>query len=238
LNDEEDLQDIDEIIEPIKQLIKIEYSIIIEEGKECVGAIFKSRADINLDIARRMHNFDPALKLIKNNLLIAVRLSECIKIFDWITLSLLLGSYRSVNKELRFMLESMCQAFYIDYNHFSTPIETKIEILKALGNYGNFIGGQLIDKTKLNKSLKKEIKKIYGHLSDFIHPSFEESKILFKRIERIRQGKAIRIQDDLEVNKFDKSSVMQCLENCYTLSSLVIKISEKFEELFVKQEIP
>ena len=175
---------------------------------------------------------------IKENLLIAVRLTECMKIFDWILVSLLLGSYRSVNKELRFMLESICQAFYIDYNHISTPLDTKFEILKALGNYGNFIGSKLINKTKINDSLKKELKEIYGVLSNYVHPSFEESKLLLKRMEEAKISKSDELSYILHVSKFDESSVKQCLSNCKSVKELILKINRRFEELYINSEIP
>ncbi|KKK57816.1 hypothetical protein LCGC14_3050690, partial [marine sediment metagenome] len=38
------------------------------------------------------------------------------------------------------------------FNHFSSSLDTKFEVLKALGNYGSFVGSKLIDKTKLNNT--------------------------------------------------------------------------------------
>jgi len=222
----------------VKQLIDLEYSKVIEDGKNYIDEIFETLDKINTEILKHIYQLHPDLLAIKDNLLIAVRLTECMKIFDWILMSLLLGSYRSVNKELRFMLESMCQAFYIDYNHFSTPLETKFEILKALGNYGIFIGGQLIDKTKLNKSLKKELKEIYGILSNYVHPSSEESKLLLKILEKAKISQSDKLSYILGVNKFDESSVEQCLSNCNTVKDLILKINTRFEELYKNNEIP
>lgn len=222
----------------VKQLIDLEYSKVIEEGKDNIDEIFETLDKINTEILKHIYQLDPNLLEIKENLLIAVRLTECMKIFDWILVSLLLGSYRSVNKELRFILESMCQAFYIDYNHISTSLETKFEILKALGNYGNFIGGQLIDKIKLNKSLKKEIKEIYGILSNYVHPSSEESKLLLKRMEKAKISQSDKLSYILDVNKFDESSVEHCLSNCNSVKELILKINTRFEELYKNNEIP
>jgi len=222
----------------VKQLIDLEYSKVIEDGKNYIDEIFETLDKINTEILKHIYQLHPEMLAIKDNLLIAVRLTECMKIFDWILMSLLLGSYRSVNKELRFMLESMCQAFYIDYNHFSTPLETKFEILKALGNYGIFIGGQLIDKTKLNKSLKKELKEIYGILSNYVHPSSEESKLLLKILEKAKISQSDKLSYILGVNKFDESSVEQCLSNCNTVKDLILKINTRFEELYKNNEIP
>ncbi|MHA1344261.1 MAG: hypothetical protein ACTSQG_09755, partial [Promethearchaeota archaeon] len=155
-----------------------------------------------------------------------------------ILLSLLLGSYRSINKELRFMIESICQAFYIDYNHISSPLETKFEILKALGNYGNFIGGRLIDKTKLNGSLKEEIREVYGILSNYVHPSPEESILLLKRMENAKISQSDKLSYILDVNKFDESSVEQCLSNCNRVKELILKINTNFEKVFKNNKIP
>jgi len=222
----------------VKQLIDLGYSRVIEEGKDNFDEMFDTLDEINSEILKHIYQLDPDLIAIKDNLLIAVRLTECIKIFDWILICFLLGSYRSVYKELRFMVESMCQAFYIDYNHFSTPLETKFEILKALGNYGNFIGSQLIDKTKLNKSLKKEMKEIYGILSNYVHPSSEESKFLFKRIEKAMRSQNDKLSLILDVNKFERSIVEDCLSNCNSVKELILKINTRFEELFKNNEIP
>ncbi len=222
----------------VKQLIDIEYSKVIEEGKDNIVEMFDNINEINSEILNHIYQLDPNLRALKDDLLIAVRLTECMKIFDWILMCLVLGSYRSVYKELRFMLEAMCQAFYIDYNHFSSPLETKFEVLKALGNYGNFMGSQLIDKTKLNKSLKKEIKEIYGILSNYVHPSSEESKLLLKRMEKAKMSQNDKLSIILDLNKFDESSVNQCLLNCKNVKELILKINTKFEEDYKNNEIP
>jgi hypothetical protein len=44
------------------------------------------------------------------------------------------GSYKAVFGELRFMLESVTQAYYVDLNHYNTSIMCKLEVYKALGD--------------------------------------------------------------------------------------------------------
>lgn len=221
----------------VLELIKKGYQKVIDEGSDYFDEIVDTLKEISKEILEHIAQTDPKLLANRYNLLIAIRITECVKIFDWILLGLLLGTYRSVNKELRFMIESMCQAYYIDYNHFSTPLGSKFEILKALGNYGNFIGGQLIDKTKLNKALKKEIKEIYGLLSNYIHPSSKESRFLLERMENAGTKNRDRLSPILDVNRFDEISLKNCLTYCNNVKEIIIQINHKFENDFIEKKL-
>ncbi len=225
------------IMEFVKQYID-GCSEVIEEGKYKIDEIYETIDEIISEILENMYHLDPDLRVLRDELLMTVRLTECLKIFDWILLYLVIGSYKSVHKELRFMLESICQAFYIDFNHFSSSLDTKFEVLKALGNYGSFVGSKLIDKTKLNKSLKREIKEIYGILSNYIHPSFEESKLLLKRIKKAKKDQKETLSSIIYSKKFDEFSVNKCLLNCKNVKDLILKINIKFNEVYKSNEIP
>jgi len=221
----------------VLELIKKGYQKVIDEGNDYFDEIVDTLKEISKEILNHIAQTDPNLLANRDNLLIAIRITECVKIFDWILLELLLGTYRSVNKELRFMIESMCQAYYIDYNHFSAPLISKFEILKALGNYGNFIGGKLIEKTKLNKPLKKKIKEIYGILSNFVHPSSEESRLLLERIKNSGTKNRDRLSPILDVNRFDEISLKNCLTYCNNVKEIIIQINQKFENDFIEKEL-
>ena len=42
----------------------------------------------------------------------------------------------------------------------------------------------------------------------------------------------------LDVNKFERSIVEDCLSNCNSVKELILKINTRFEELFKNNEIP
>lgn len=93
--------------------------------------------------------------------------------FNWIQHCVLSGAYHQAFRELRYLLEMMVQAYFLDTNHSDAMIETKMEILKALENLNKPITGcNFIDKTDLGN--KKKLKKLYKDLSGFVHPSFKE----------------------------------------------------------------
>lgn len=214
-------------MEIFNQIINIEYSKVIEDGVNKIEDIQKKIETINSKLLNHIYKLDPDLLAIKDNLLIALRLTECLKSFNWIQSCLILGSYRASYRELRFMIESVCQAFYIDYNHFKESLGIKFIILKALGDFGNFIGKNLFDKIKINKNLKEKIKQIYGTLSKYIHPSFEEAESLLKiKISSVDNNK------ELYENTFNLERLEEILELCEEVSDLLIDLNRNFEEKF------
>ncbi|MBD3212362.1 MAG: hypothetical protein GF311_07125 [Candidatus Lokiarchaeota archaeon] len=214
------------------ELIKNNYQRVIDEGEEYFHEIVDTLDGIRNEVLDHIANTDPRLLKNRDNLLIAIRITECVKIFDWILLSLLFGAYRSVNKELRFMIESVSQAYYIDCNHFSASLSSKFEILYALGNYGKFVGRTLFNKANFQDPLKENIYKIYGQLSHYVHPSSEESRFLLERIEEAGNKKKDRFSPILDVNRFDEDSLKKCLYYCKQVKNIIIGINQKFEEEF------
>lgn len=91
------------------------------------------------------------------------------------------GLYRNVYDNLRHALESIVQAYYIDSNHASANLSTKLEILKEIEDKREYHAGRLIEEKIAFKSLDCEgldckglLRKEYANLSRIVHPSHEK----------------------------------------------------------------
>lgn len=105
----------------------------------------------------------------KYNSLLFFRFVELTKQLFWLHFSVLSGNYHQSIRELRYILESALQAYYIDREHPGTTMGCKLEIIKEIDK---LIGGRLIDRTNLEH--KKEFKVLYSDLSKYVHSSYEE----------------------------------------------------------------
>ncbi|HUV02560.1 MAG TPA: hypothetical protein VMW67_03825 [Desulfobacteria bacterium] len=105
----------------------------------------------------------------KFNGLLFFRFVELTKQLFWLHFSVLSGNYHQSIRELRYILESALQAYYIDGEHLEATMGCKLEIIRALDK---LIGGRLIDRTDLEH--KKELKVLYSDLSKYVHSSYEE----------------------------------------------------------------
>lgn len=76
--------------------------------------------------------------------------------------------------ELRFMIDSMVQAYYIDLHHSTASLEMKLEVFKALSEYQGFIASKLINKSEFTEPEKNKLKALYNDLSNYAHPSHKE----------------------------------------------------------------
>jgi hypothetical protein len=82
------------------------------------------------------------------------------------------GLYRNAFDNVRYALESIVQALYIDHRHPETPLETKIEILKEVEDKREYHVVRLIDELKIDH--KDMLKRQYKELSQVIHPSHKQ----------------------------------------------------------------
>ncbi len=71
------------------------------------------------------------------------------------------------------MLDGVAQACYIGLNHSGASLVSKLEVYKALGDIGGFIGSTLFDRIR---GFEKRQMDPYSELSRFVHPSIEESR--------------------------------------------------------------
>jgi hypothetical protein len=205
------------------ELITSFYQEIIEKTEDDASFVFKDIDNILDQIRDHVRGIDQRIFCRRNELLIAIRLVEAFRIFNWIKVCLTCGSYQSVFRELRFMLDGIAQACYIDLNHIEASLESKLEVYKALGEIGGFIGSSLFDRIKGFKE-KQEIKELYSELSKFVHPSIEESR---RRIESPPPGGVV---DSLKFNKYDRELLGLAVEKCKQVGSLLVSIDNHFVE--------
>ena len=219
-NDENDLSDeLKEYIVPYEEIFDDTIPGFIKEVQEIEIC--------GLDIWYHISQLNPKLLLKRDELFIAIRLTECMRLFSWIKICLIFGSYQTIFRELRFMIDSMVQAYYIDINHFKASFESKLEVFKALSEYRNFIGSQLIDRTKLGN--KEKLKKLYKELSDFVHPSYNEC------IDMIRTSNNQVNLSELTLNVFNKKLLLKCIAKSKDVCNEIIEINRQFQNEFLKR---
>ena len=125
--------------------------------------------------------FQPLLKGLndfeKFNLIIVFRLTELQNILIWIWMNTIWGRYHTAIREMRYLLDALIQANYLDTEHPEADIRCKLEILKEIE--GEAFGSRLIDKTRLDH--RHEVKRLYSELSKYVHSSYEELEPVIKR---------------------------------------------------------
>jgi hypothetical protein len=82
------------------------------------------------------------------------------------------GLYRSAFDDIRYILESIVQALYIDLRHPKIDLATKIEILKEVEDKREYHAIRLIDELEIDH--KDKLRKGYKNLSKIIHPSHRQ----------------------------------------------------------------
>ncbi len=106
-----------------------------------------------------------------NNLLNQLVIHRYLEIFRnlrWVATSVFSGAYDSAMRDLRFILEDICQAVYIDRDHQELSIEEKY---RKLEGGKRLRGSQLISKLRLSDAYLETIKGLYNELNDYVHPS-------------------------------------------------------------------
>ncbi len=127
-----------------------------------------------------MNTFLPQLQELsefeKYNSLMVLRLSELQNLITWIMISVWYGKYHQAIRELRYILDSIGQAYYLDIEHPEATISCKLEIIKEIEK--QTFGARLIDRLDLNH--KQELKNLYSDLSKYAHSSYQELEPLIK----------------------------------------------------------
>jgi hypothetical protein len=90
--------------------------------------------------------------------------------FHWIQNCLSSSAYHQCIRELRFVLDSIVQAYYIDERHHDSDMPCKLEIVKEIDRWG--YGGKLIEQTNLRH--KQDLKDLYRELSTYVHGTHRE----------------------------------------------------------------
>ena len=204
------------------------YDDVIEETLRNAPALFTDIDDILTNIRNHIRTIDERVFARRNDLLIAIRLVEAFRIFNWIKVSLVCGSYHSVFRELRFMLDGVAQGCYIDLNHIDAPLSCKLEVYKALGQMGGFMGGRLFEKIG-GLPERKQIGDLYRALSRFVHPSVEESRVWIES-----PASEEKVVDSLKYNRHDSKLLDEALTRCREVGNMLIQVNSHFVENFLQ----
>lgn len=138
------------------------------------------------------------------------RSGELFKNLIWIQECVMSGAYHQAIRELRYILETMIQSYYLDTNHPHASGECKLEILKALESFKSYVTGTiLIEQTDLDN--KKKLKKLYKNLSGYVHPSPAE------------------MQSQSAYTSFNEDLFDLCKEFSDEVMDAIYKISEKWK---------
>ena len=124
----------------------------------------------------------------------------------WLQFCAWSGAYHPLMRELRFILESCVQAYYIDKEHPDTESNCKFEILKEIENQ-RLIGAKLIEATDLE--YKDKIKAIYSSLSKYVHSSPEE---MDKIKDVVLQRNSSNELKEIISFAFDSNLLDKCIE--------------------------
>lgn len=88
----------------------------------------------------------------------------------WIQSCIEQDAYHQAIRELRFILDSIIQAYYVDKMHPDSEMSCKLEIVKEIENWR--YGTRLIEETDLGH--KEDLKRLYKELSEYVHSSYKE----------------------------------------------------------------
>jgi hypothetical protein len=208
-----------------------DYNHIIEETCRRCPRVFDQIDDILSDLRSYIRTLDARIYAKRNELLIAIRFVEAFRIFNWIKVCLACGSYHSVFRELRFMLDGIAQACYIDLNHVDASLACKLEVYKALGDFGGFIGSGLFEKIKYLQE-RSQLIDLYKELSKYVHPSVEESR------GWIESSASEEIVDSLKHNRYDGEMLEKTLETCAQVGNMLKSVNSHFVKHFLKSDGP
>lgn len=117
----------------------------------------------------------PLMKIISNedktNSMVFFRFLELQNNILWIYICVLFGRYHAAIRELRYVLESMAQAFYLDSEHPRADMNCKLEITKEIDRESF---ARLLDGLEIAE--KQRIKSLYSDLSKYVHSTYEEMR--------------------------------------------------------------
>lgn len=142
---------------------------IRNETREKVGSKYFTWSEWHsslIDFTKGILNRTP--KMDYSRYLFLNRLIEFNKLLLLLHELSVIGYYHSTIRELRYLLESALQSYYLDFNT-DYSFDEKIE--KARKVYGI---KKLVNKMKIENNVKNKIGQIYRQLSDYVHPSTQE----------------------------------------------------------------
>lgn len=206
------------------------YKRLIEETKlknenliEEIDVLIKEIRDHISVLDKRLHDN-------KKDFMLAIRLVECFRILEWIKVCFYCGSYHTVYRELRYLIDAMTQAFFIDTKLPNAKLKTKFEAFKMFDEESNFdfIGTKLINNLDGIPNQDK-LRNLYKELSDFIHPSYKQSlHFMDKALERDPW-------DRMKENIYDEIILKDCIFKCKEVIHCFLEINKRFERLYLSR---
>lgn len=106
--------------------------------------------------------------------LVFVRFQEIQKVTGFFQKLAYIGAYFTLLRELRYVLESILQAHYVEDNYPNISYEGKLAILRERERHNRNVGRKLIADIGLEHDLNSEIHPLYKELSDYVHPTRTE----------------------------------------------------------------
>lgn len=89
----------------------------------------------------------------------------------WHATAVMSGAYESAARELRYILEDICQAFYLAQEYSSYQVEQIYDIVRETRPPR---GRALIHTLRLPSKLKNDMKETMTALHSYVHPSYEQ----------------------------------------------------------------
>jgi hypothetical protein len=160
------------------------------------------------------------------NSMVFFRAHEIMKNLGWMHACMLFGAYHSVIRELRYVLESMVQAYYLDYEHPNADMGCKLEIIKEIDKerFSN-----LVDVIEIPE--KQKIKVLYSDLSRYAHSSYEE-------IGPALEGDFISLLSRVSFG-FEKTMFKRCVEMTNRVMDVVYRVMfQRFPQAIRQIEDP
>ncbi|MHA1973429.1 MAG: hypothetical protein ACTSW1_10575 [Candidatus Hodarchaeales archaeon] len=104
------------------------------------------------------------------------------------------GLYSQSIRELRFLLESFAQGYYLDNHHTLKTLQQKIDWLKSQSLFGHKLFEKAFNRQKKRIS---QFDSTYGALSNFVHSSHQElKKFIHSNSRRILSGAIVSYQEE------------------------------------------
>lgn len=127
------------------------------------------------------------------------RFVELLRNLRWHMTAVFSGAYESAIRDLRFILEDMCQAVYFDQSFGQLGIEQRYQ--KARGR-ARSRGARLVGKIGLAPSIERQFVELHNELCNYVHPSYrlllessEDLKVvLFYKEEWFRNAQVLHRQ--------------------------------------------
>jgi len=168
------------------------------------------------------------------NSLTFFRVASFYREFRWIQSCISQNAYHQCIRELRFVLDSIIQAYYVDERHYNTDMVCKLEIVKEIDRWG--FGGRLIDQTNLGH--KQNLKDLYSELSTYVHSTHRE--LASSLPKKAKQVADLKFEANVEMTNLCTSFANQTLDAVFfvTLSLFPEIFGPRTKQKKIKASFP